>query len=324
MRHVGFLLRALLSAFLIWLLLRHVRWLEVWAVLRDLDGRLILAAFAVAPLLVLALAARWRFFLRLRSIALPWAQCIYLTWVGQFFNLCLPGSIGGDMVKILGMCRRAPDRKAAAAATVLADRISALAGLLLLVFFSLAAGMALPDGASGSGKLKRWAWCGLAFLLMAAAGTGWGLRWWTRRGSPGKIKAFVASVFQCFPHPGLFAGAVFASAAIHGLNFFALFLIANAVGIGVEFRQFLMIQPLILLVSLVPVTVNGYGIREILYVYAFQSQQVSLGGHVSGMASAVAAFSLVLVLFDLCANLPAGMAYLLREKSGISARMKEA
>ncbi|MGI9089289.1 MAG: lysylphosphatidylglycerol synthase domain-containing protein [Chthoniobacterales bacterium] len=63
-----------------------------------------------------------------------------LTWADQFFNSILPGSSGGDVLKIYQVCRLAPDRKAAAASTVFVDRLSAV-----LALATLAAGALLID-----------------------------------------------------------------------------------------------------------------------------------------------------------------------------------
>src|SRR3712207_9577460 len=66
--------------------------------------------------------SRWEIFLQQQKLALPFGTTLALTWAGQFFNSCLPGSTGGDLVKIFQLCRFWPQRKAAAASTVVADR----------------------------------------------------------------------------------------------------------------------------------------------------------------------------------------------------------
>ena len=81
-------------------------------------------ASALVALLITLLALRWRIFLRQQGLELPFSTIFSLTWAGQFFNSVLPGSTGGDVVKIYQLCRLAPDRKAAAAATVVVDRLA--------------------------------------------------------------------------------------------------------------------------------------------------------------------------------------------------------
>ena len=71
------------------------------------------AGWALSSLMIVGLAVRWRIFLRQQNIALPFLTIFSLTWAGQFFNSILPGSTGGDVVKIYQLCRLAPDRKAA-------------------------------------------------------------------------------------------------------------------------------------------------------------------------------------------------------------------
>src|SRR4051812_43942172 len=42
---------------------------------------------------------RWQFLLRAQSFDLRWSRTFQLTFVGNFFNIALPGSVSGDVVK---------------------------------------------------------------------------------------------------------------------------------------------------------------------------------------------------------------------------------
>ncbi len=81
----------------------------------------------------------YRWYLLVRAIDLPFTlrNAFRLSMVGYFYNTFLPGSIGGDGVKSYFIMREQPDRKGAAFATVIVDRLLGLFGLLL---FSSAVG----------------------------------------------------------------------------------------------------------------------------------------------------------------------------------------
>lgn len=75
----------------------------------------------------------YRWYLLVRALHLPFTirNAFRLGLVGTFYNTFLPGSIGGDFVKAFFIARGHPDRRAAAVATVFADRLFGLFGLIL-------------------------------------------------------------------------------------------------------------------------------------------------------------------------------------------------
>lgn len=77
----------------------------------------------------------YRWYLLVRALDLPFSgrNAVRLGLVGYFFNIFLPGSVGGDLVKAFFIARGQPGRRAAAVATVVADRLFGLFGLILYV-----------------------------------------------------------------------------------------------------------------------------------------------------------------------------------------------
>src|SRR5215210_5638864 len=56
-------------------------------------------------------AGRLGVLLRARGIALSWPAALRLTWLGLFFNTWLPGSLGGDAVKLYYAAAGQPGRR---------------------------------------------------------------------------------------------------------------------------------------------------------------------------------------------------------------------
>src|SRR5215475_1935715 len=83
-------------------------------------------------------AFRLNIYFRNINIHLPGWQNIKLYWLGMFYNLFLPGSIGGDAYKVILLTKKysIPYKKTAAA--VLLDRFSGLLALgCILAVYSL-------------------------------------------------------------------------------------------------------------------------------------------------------------------------------------------
>jgi uncharacterized membrane protein YbhN (UPF0104 family) len=76
-----------------------------------------------------------RWYVLVRALDLPFTlrDAARLGLVGTFYNAFLPGSIGGDLVKAYFIARDQPARRAAAVATVVADRLVGLFGFLWVV-----------------------------------------------------------------------------------------------------------------------------------------------------------------------------------------------
>lgn len=96
------------------------------------------AALALIAMICMSIQfARW--YLLVRALDLPFTlrNAVRLGLVGGFWNTFLPGSVGGDLMKAYYIARDTPGKRASAVATVIADR---LVGLFGLIWFSAAFG----------------------------------------------------------------------------------------------------------------------------------------------------------------------------------------
>lgn len=82
-------------------------------------------------------AWRWQFLLRVQQIRFPFPQVGGINMIGFFFNQFLFGSTGGDLVKIFYAIRKAPDRKAEIALSIVMDRVLGLIAILAVTFLLL-------------------------------------------------------------------------------------------------------------------------------------------------------------------------------------------
>ena len=75
---------------------------------------------------------RWRLLLRAQEISLNFRRAFGLTMIGQLFNVAIPGSVGGDLVKGYYITRAAADRKTQAATSIVMDRYTGMVALFFL------------------------------------------------------------------------------------------------------------------------------------------------------------------------------------------------
>jgi glycosyltransferase 2 family protein len=305
------------SLALIALVLRKLDWAALGAVLVRLDARWAAAGWALTFLLICGLALRWRIFLQQQQIAIRFRTVFFLTWAGQFFNSILPGSTGGDVVKIYQLCRIAPQRKAAAAASVFADRFSAL---LALVIFAGIAFLLEPMPLRllvGAGASVNAAAVWLLLIALVGVAGGWLLLrklnavvWLDR------IGRVITETRKSVNFQALTLLAFAMAFAIHLVNFTMVYCFARALGLGLTFGEVLLMFPVVLFLVLLPITINGHGLRELLLIGYFTFWAVTLPGAAAGVREIAVALSLLLVANDLLWSLPGGVAYLLKFSAG--------
>ncbi len=176
-----------------------------------------------------------------------------LTFVGTFFNLLLPTSVGGDLARAWYL-DAGSGRRGAAFLTVLADRLS---GLFVLAALALAASLLVPVPswvrlfAAGVGGASV---AGILALLLAPGG---GVPGSSRRG--GRLREALAA-YRRAPHVLLLATSL--SVVVQVVNVVLVWLLARSLGLGLGPGVFFVVVPLVALLTLAPVSINGLGVRE--------------------------------------------------------------
>jgi uncharacterized membrane protein YbhN (UPF0104 family) len=229
----------------------------VGAYLARVDAPTAAAVIAVGLGAVPLQTWRWMMVLDAVGSRLGFGRAFVIVLIGHFFNQTLPSTVGGDAMR-MWYAYRAGIAAGDAAATVIFDRVIAVTGLLALTAGGLPWLLGLvPAGAARS-----------AIALMVAAGFG-GLAaaaalahfprlipdWRIARGFAARARRVLASPAR------VLAGALL-SAAGFVLFSWMVYYLAQALGVRLGFVEALLLVPPVLLVSAIPVSVAGWGLRE--------------------------------------------------------------
>lgn len=85
-------------------------------------------------------ALRWRTLLGAAGVHLPVSRALQLHWVALFFNVVIPGNVGGDVVKALYVARDAPpEKRTTILLIVFIERLMGLGGLVTVATIIMAA-----------------------------------------------------------------------------------------------------------------------------------------------------------------------------------------
>lgn len=292
------LLRLAVSAALIAWILRGTDLREVWGAFRTADVRYILIGVSLIPLGYLSSVIRWRLLLRSQGGDATLGFLFRSLMTGVFFNNFLPSTIGGDAVRVLDTMRSGVGR-GTALTIIVVDRFVGLLALMLFAAVGLLAAGGLTERVP---DLAFWVLGGGGAMAIAAAV----LFLPSRRGPdllarlaarlPGKVGALagkVAAALFAFQGKGkALAGAFFWSLCLQTLVVINGWVLARALGIGLGLAPFFLIIPLAVFIMMVPVSINGIGVRENVLVFFLAALGVAES---TGLAFAWLDYSILLL-----------------------------
>jgi glycosyltransferase 2 family protein len=257
-------LRASVSLTILGGLALKMDWSHVADAFRGMTWGFWLAAVGVYFLSQVLSALRWQWLSRPLGFQRPLRRYVGDTFVGMFFNLLLPTSIGGDAMRAILLNGRS-GRKIAALLSVFLDRLSGLLVLLALACVAaLACPMPLPPWMTTAvGAAAGMAVVGLLMLPIAIRLLS---TWESPRPVVARLRRLAESlraalgVFRNRPRLILAATALSVLIQLSGVAQVAL--IGRAIGADVPLSIYGVAVPMVALLTLLPVSLNGMGVRE--------------------------------------------------------------
>ena len=301
---IVFWLKLLITAGLVAYLLSRI---DVGSVLRQV--RRIDPARAILALLVMLfqlglVSLRWQLINHLVDARTRIGQTFRLTFIGQFFNQVLPSGVGGDVVRAWLVSRDGVPLGRAITG-VLCDRAVALVVLLLIVagtFFVLPASLSAKIPAIDSLRIVA-----LAGVASIAALIFFGVpvsRILIRYPITESIGKLIRDLRKVLCSPVVSPLVMILAAAIQFLLVATISLCAEGMNIHLEFSAALMVVPTVMLISMIPISFAGWGLRETAMI---------LGLGVVGISAPDAlAVSVAFGLSHLIVGLPGGVLWLMR------------
>jgi uncharacterized membrane protein YbhN (UPF0104 family) len=293
-----FLVKAVISAALIWLLLRHVAVGALAERMLAADRGLLLLAAAAYWAVGIPAAWRWSLILREMGHPLSFRVTFPTVLIGYFFSLTLPTSVGGDIVRAW-RANRAGVPPAATVASVVIDRLTQFAAHLLLIIIAFVCFDALPDSRVRLAVLLTTT---LAIFAMGIAMSIDRLPYLPAWEFVRAIRRHSADFRRILLEPRCGISVLLLGLANQGGVVLVAALVARALSLPVDLLQCLTVVPIALLMTVLPVSIAGWGVREAAFVIGF--------GFVGLPAPDALALSLLLGLVQTAVRLPGGILWL--------------
>ncbi len=297
-RNLLLLVKLVLSVGLLFYLLRSVDLSDVGR--HFIDGQHVL--FAVAALIyivvVLLSTLRWKVLLDAIEGGPTFGELLRSYMVASFFGNFLPSSVGGDVVRVRDTAKHAGSHTAALTVAFV-DRVVGFVALYSIALPAFLLGGSLVRELAGA----RLILLGLTalFIVLGAIFTRAGIV--TRvvetvgvRRFPwihAKFESVQATVNVFRAKKGALGEAFLLSLLLQFLGVCYFFLVARALRIPLDLGTAMLMVPLCSLIQAIPISFNGWGIREGVYVLYFH--QVGLPRE-SALAFSIVAAGLVVLL----------------------------
>jgi uncharacterized membrane protein YbhN (UPF0104 family) len=284
---------------MIWVLSGN-RLSEFLLVAATADPRLLLLALSLHGIGLLLSAMRWATLLKIQEIHFSFRVTVLLYWIGCFFNSFLPTSVGGDVVRSY-LASKHNGKIMDTAISVIAERVAGVAALMLLFslgviwaqFFSAGEPLWKFAGLSSAGFIGMGCLSNRRKTVGKTVSAGMALRKKFRR---------IGAVLSAYrSHRRKLCRILILSLLLQVNVIVYYYLIAAALDIRLSFFYFCLFIPPILILTMLPVSFGGVGVRETAFLFFFARLGVT--------PAEIISLSLWSYVLALLANLSGGVAY---------------
>jgi uncharacterized protein (TIRG00374 family) len=280
----------LLAVFLIHLTLKSSD-TDLGANLRDARKSLLLLAALLYGISLAIGTWRWHLLLKVQGINLRARDLLRLQMIGFFFNLAIPGAVGGDLVKMGFVARQTAGKRTEAVFSIMVDRIAGMLGLfvvasamvLLALPFLLSLGPEYRPIQLGAFTVGLGSLAGIiGILAVEFHGKLLAHPWlkrlveWTAGKLPEAVNETVVRVMTALDQyrkkRALFAATVLISVVIHCFLALDLYLVGRALhDRALSLADYTLTTQVANCVAAVPVTPAGVGTRDFVAKLFFEA-----------------------------------------------------
>ncbi|MFA5157075.1 MAG: lysylphosphatidylglycerol synthase transmembrane domain-containing protein [Candidatus Omnitrophota bacterium] len=240
---------------------------------RNADKPLLFFGFIIFFIAYPLCLFRWEMLLKAAQIRLPLKRVIISYAGGIFFNLFLPSTIGGDLVRSVDLASHTKKPRQIVA-TVLLDRLSGYIALALVALAAVILGWRLVGDVSVVVPVLIIA--GLLVVILLVLFNNFAhskVNKFLDSPTAGRIREAITSLHQEMHLFGKDKRLVIKNIGLSILIQFtgplAFYLIGLSLGIKISFTYFLVFVPIVGAITLLPLSIGGLGLRDASMIYFF-------------------------------------------------------
>lgn len=263
--------RVLISAGLLALLIYRTGIVAIGEILAGVILLLFLLAVIVENMGVALSAKKWQMLLESRGIQLSYRESLSYYYIGSFFNTMMPSSVGGDIIKSYKLGKKTDSVEAFSSSIM--DRMTGLLAVVSIASVAVVISYGiLPRAALLAAVAVISGFAGTVVILMKTSlverfTTLVFSRWAT-------IHAFLMKVISSvkgYRDKKLILTAMVISFLYHIMLILNNYLLSLALGMNIDIRYFFIFIPIAEILVSLPVSIQGFGVREGSYALLFSS-----------------------------------------------------
>jgi len=217
-------------------------------------------------------AYRWSLILS-KDIEVRYPKLLSIYFVGMFFNNFLPTMVGGDLVKALYLYRET-GKGGLSLASIFMDRYSGFSALMSITAVALIPGYSLIKGTVLPGVFVFiiGGFVGASLVVWVGFLHSWAMNILAKihfYGINKKIDSFYRVLMGYKNHRDILVKIFSISLVVQTGVIISCYVLSRGLGIDVGLAYFFLFIPLSIVVSMLPISVAGLGIREGAFVYLF-------------------------------------------------------
>jgi len=269
----AFYLRFVISILLIGFVFYKTGLPQLWESLKQTQLNYLLLSVAITPVLIFVSAWKWQVILRALKIKVSVFKCFWLYVVGYFFNTVLPTNVGGDVVRAYAL-GKSTGRRAEAYSSVFVERFTGLSVLLLMaiIAFLLAIQKLANNWLSIALLVCLVGYFGILFVVLNSRVLEWSLNHLKIKPVQGvlvKLQKFQRATLSLKNEKRAFAFAVFMSFLFYFFAVVNVYVSALAFQANINFLDALIITPIVMVITMIPLSIGGIGLAEGAYYFTF-------------------------------------------------------
>lgn len=290
-----------------------------WRGSLELAGRADMGMMALAVGLLLLerilSVVKWLLLLRVKGSSITFWRLLVINYIGGFWGLVLPSSVSADIVRGYYLSK-STSSVSLAVTSLLVDR---LMGALSLVFLGCLSAWMVGDtfGLAHARLIAAGVavGCALAIALLFHNGfIRWVDRWIVQRLTGWKVmrpvRQWLASCFEYRQYRSTLIMSFLLTLFVQMVRVLVFYVVAVGFGVHVSVIYYFIFVPLIMLLIMLPVSINGIGIREGSFVAFFalvnvpSSEAFIISFAVSVLTTMMTAIGGIIYMFDKSAAKP--------------------
>lgn len=233
------LLKIVVSGGCLWYVVYKIDWKTSWKTIHQSNFFWLICAVLLIVSSKLIAAFRLNIYFKNIGAALHQKVNLKLYWLGMYYNVFLPGGIGGDAYKVVMLNRTYNHSAKLLTAAVLLDRVSGVAGigvLSALYYFGVFNGM------------------NYSYWLLASAVPGLIIYYFT-------VKQFFPSFIRNF------WSTFWLGLLVQFTQVISIYCLMAALHINHHHTEYILIFLLSSLIAVLPFTIGGLGAREVVFIW---------------------------------------------------------